>query len=146
VFCPDVPRRAPIGHEKPLILLQFLLQLSEGHIEKSKTGVPYRITDGKLYKDASPDARAFPAGRGDLRRTKATGVRSILGKEAATLLLGHASTDTTEIYLLDEVKETMKVAKQLDASQESEGVEAEEAKKPKKLKKRKKSRTPKKKG
>ena len=86
---PDVPRRAPIGHEKPLILLQFLLQLSEGHIEKSKTGVPYRITDGRVYKDASPDARAFPVERCDLRRTKATGVRSILGKEAAKVLLGH---------------------------------------------------------
>ena len=43
---------------------------------------------------------------------------------AAKLLLGHVSTDTTEIYLLDEVKESMKVAKQLDASQEpEEGVE-----------------------
>ena len=54
----------------------------------------------------------------DLRRSAATRVRSQLGKEAAKLLLGHVSTDTTEIYLLDEVKETMKVAKQLDASQE----------------------------
>ena len=27
---------------------------------KSKTGVPYRITDGRVYKGASPDARAFP--------------------------------------------------------------------------------------
>jgi hypothetical protein len=44
--------------------------------------------------------------------------RSELGKEAAKLLLGHVSTDTTEIYLLDEVKESMKVAKQLDASQD----------------------------
>jgi hypothetical protein len=85
----------------------------------------------------------------DLRRSAATRVRSKLGKEAAQLILGHVSTDTTEIYLLDEVKETMKVAKQLDASREAEGVEAEEAKKPKKPKKpkkRKKSRTPKKKG
>jgi integrase len=84
----------------------------------------------------------------DLRRSAATRIRSKLGKEAAKLILGHVSTDTTEIYLLDEVKETMKVAKQLDASREAEGVEAEEAKKPKKpkkLKKRKKSRTPKKK-
>jgi integrase len=55
----------------------------------------------------------------DLRRTMATGTRAILGKEAAKLLLGHVSTDTTEIYLLDEVKESMKVAKQLDASQEA---------------------------
>jgi len=54
----------------------------------------------------------------DLRRSAATRVRSELGKEAAKLLLGHVSTDTTEIYLLDEVKETMKVAKQLDASQD----------------------------
>jgi integrase len=54
----------------------------------------------------------------DLRRSAATRIRSELGKEAAKLLLGHVSTDTTEIYLLDEVKETMKVAKQLDASKE----------------------------
>ncbi len=45
----------------------------------------------------------------------ATGTRSILGKEAAKLLLGHVSTHTTEIYLLEEVQESMKVAKQLDA-------------------------------
>jgi len=60
----------------------------------------------------------------DLRRSAATRIRSELGREAAKLLLGHVSTDTTEIYLLDEVKESMKVAKQLDASQEpEEGVE-----------------------
>jgi integrase len=54
----------------------------------------------------------------DLRRSAATRIRSTLGKEAAKLILGHVSTDTTEIYLLDEVKETMKVAKQLDAAQD----------------------------
>jgi integrase len=52
----------------------------------------------------------------DLRRTAATRIRSQLTKEAAKLLLGHVSTDTTDIYLLDEVKESMKVAKQLDGS------------------------------
>jgi integrase len=49
----------------------------------------------------------------DLRRTKATGTRSILGKEAARVLLGHTKTDTTNIYLLDEVQEAIKVAKLL---------------------------------
>ena len=51
----------------------------------------------------------------DLRRTRATGTRSILGKEAAKVLLGHTKTDTTDIYLLDEVQEAMKVAKLLAA-------------------------------
>ncbi len=50
----------------------------------------------------------------DLRRTKATGTRSVLGKEAAKVLLGHTKTDTTDIYLLDEVQEAIKVAKLLD--------------------------------
>lgn len=49
----------------------------------------------------------------DLRRTMATGTRSILGKEAAKVLLGHAKTDTTDVYLLEEVKEAVKVAKLL---------------------------------
>ncbi len=49
----------------------------------------------------------------DLRRTVATGTRAILGKEAAKVLLGHTKTDTTEIYLLEEVQEAMKVAKLL---------------------------------
>jgi len=49
----------------------------------------------------------------DLRRSAATRIRSKLSKEAAKLLLGHVSTDTTEIYLLEEVQEAMKVAKQL---------------------------------
>ena len=51
----------------------------------------------------------------DLRRTMATGTRSILGKEAARILLGHTKTDTTDIYLLEEVQEAMKVAKLLDS-------------------------------
>ena len=52
----------------------------------------------------------------DLRRTTATGARSILGKEAAKVLLGHTKTDTTDIYLLEEVQEAMKVAKLLASS------------------------------
>ena len=51
----------------------------------------------------------------DLRRTAATGTRSLLGKEAAKLLLGHMKTDTTDLYLLEEVQEVIKVAKLLDA-------------------------------
>ena len=51
----------------------------------------------------------------DLRRTVATGTRAILGKEAAKVLLGHAKTDTTDIYLLEEVQEAIKVAKMLDS-------------------------------
>lgn len=49
----------------------------------------------------------------DLRRTMATGTRSILGKEATKVLLGHTKTDTTDIYLLEEVQEAMKIAKLL---------------------------------
>ena len=63
----------------------------------------------------------------DLRRSAATRIRSKLGKEAAKLILGHVSTDTTDPYLLDEVQESMKVAKQLDGAQETQ-----EDKKPKK--------------
>ena len=50
----------------------------------------------------------------DLRRTVATTTRSVLGKEAAKVLLGHTTTDTTDIYLLEEVQETIKVAKELE--------------------------------
>ena len=50
----------------------------------------------------------------DLRRSAATRVRSSLSKEDARLLLGHVSSDTTEIYLLDEVKETIKLAKKME--------------------------------
>ena len=50
----------------------------------------------------------------DLRRSAATRVRSVLDKDAANLLLGHVSTETTEIYLLDEVKEAMNVAMKLE--------------------------------
>ena len=49
----------------------------------------------------------------DLRRTAATKTRASLGKEAAKTLLGHAEQSTTDIYLLDEVQEAMKVAKAL---------------------------------
>ena len=37
----------------------------------------------------------------------------LVGKEAAEVLLGHAKTDTTDIYLLEEVQEAIKVAKML---------------------------------
>ena len=47
----------------------------------------------------------------DLRQTVATGTQAILGKEAARVLLGHTKTNTTDIYLLKEVQEAMKVAK-----------------------------------
>ena len=40
----------------------------------------------------------------------------MLGKEAAKVLLGHAKTDTTDIYLLEEVQEAIKVAKLLASS------------------------------
>ena len=53
----------------------------------------------------------------DLRRTTATGTRSILGKEAAKVLLGHTNTDITDIYLLEEVQEAIKVAKLLDTKE-----------------------------
>ncbi len=49
----------------------------------------------------------------DLRRTVATKTRAELGKEAAKTLLGHAEQSTTDIYLLEEVQEAMKVAKAL---------------------------------
>ena len=49
----------------------------------------------------------------DLRRTAATRVRATLSKDDARLLLGHVSVDTTNIYLLDEVKEAIKTAKRL---------------------------------
>ena len=52
----------------------------------------------------------------DLRRSIATGARSVLGKEAAKVLLGHTKTDTTDLYLLEEVQETMKIATLLDSS------------------------------
>jgi integrase len=51
----------------------------------------------------------------DLRRTAATRARAVLGKEGARLLLGHVNTDTTDIYLLEEVQEAVKVAKILDS-------------------------------
>ena len=49
----------------------------------------------------------------DLRRTAATKTRAVLGKEAAKTLLGHAEESTTDIYLLNEVQESIKVAKAL---------------------------------
>ena len=56
----------------------------------------------------------------DLRQTVATGPRSILGKEAARVLLGHTRTDTTDIYLLDKVQEAVRVAKQLADKRDQE--------------------------
>lgn len=49
-----------------------------------------------------------------LRRSAVTRVRAIPDKDAVKLPLGHVSADTTEIYLLDEVKEVRKVALKLE--------------------------------
>ena len=53
----------------------------------------------------------------DLRRSAATRVRAALSKEDARLLLGHVSTDTTDFYLLEEVQESVKLARKLEAAQ-----------------------------
>jgi len=49
----------------------------------------------------------------DIRRTAATNVRAKFGKQDAKTLLGHTKISTTEIYLLEEVQEAIKVAKKL---------------------------------
>ena len=80
------------------------------------------ITPGKEYKTTSLNNAIKRACKQagverftsyDLRRSSATRIRSRLDKEAARLLLGHVSTSTTDIYLLDEVREAMNVAKTL---------------------------------
>ena len=50
----------------------------------------------------------------DLRRTAATNVRAKFGKQDARTLLGHTKISTTEIYLLEEVQEAIKIAKKLN--------------------------------
>jgi hypothetical protein len=52
----------------------------------------------------------------------ATRTRSILGKEAAKVLLGHTETTTTDIYLLEEVQEAAKAAKRLATGTASLGA------------------------
>ena len=86
------------------------------------------ITPGKFY---TSDSLCHACKRGckragvdafvpyDLRRTMATETRSLLGKEAAKVLLGHTKTETTDIYLLEEVREAVRVAKQLARRQSS---------------------------
>ena len=64
---------------------------------------------------ADPESMDFVFTPCDLRRTAATRVRAALSREDARLLLGHVSADTTDIYLLDEVRETIKIARRLDA-------------------------------
>lgn len=58
----------------------------------------------------------------DLRRTAATKTRAVLGKGAARTLLGHTDESTTDIYLLDEVREAMKVAKALAEYEKKKNV------------------------
>ncbi|MCX5658224.1 MAG: tyrosine-type recombinase/integrase [Planctomycetota bacterium] len=50
----------------------------------------------------------------DLRRSTITRVRALLGKDAAATLAGHSDVKTTEIYLLAEVQEAVKAAKEID--------------------------------
>ncbi len=63
----------------------------------------------------------------DLRRTTATRVRSIFGKEAARVLLGHTKVDTTQVYLLEEVQESIRVAKMLAIGKETPRVVLEKS-------------------
>jgi integrase len=50
----------------------------------------------------------------DVRRTTITRIRAIAGKDVAALLTGHTRVETTDIYLLGEVQEAMKAAKEID--------------------------------
>ena len=88
------------------------------------------IKPGKFYSEAglanAMDRACVRAGIPrirpyDLRRTAATRVRAVLGKEDAAVLLGHTDTTTTDIYLLEEVKEQMRVAKLIDQMAEQPG-------------------------
>ncbi len=67
----------------------------------------FRIVTGggfvPAYKDDGYDALAINPGQ-------------YKDKFAAKVLLGYASTSTTEIYLLEEVQEAIKVAKLLSSS------------------------------
>ena len=54
----------------------------------------------------------------------ATRTRATLGKEAAQVLLGHTQTSTTDIYLLEEVQEAVKVAKSLASYASSSSVQS----------------------
>jgi len=83
------------------------------------------ITPGEQYnvnsfyhavKRACKRANITPFTPYDVRRTAATRVRASLGKDDAKMLLGHVSSDTTDFYLLEEVKESIKVAKRLEAA------------------------------
>ncbi len=83
-----------------------------------KPGVSYNVNS--LYhavQRACKRARVERFAPYDLRRTAATRVRAALGKEDAKILLGHVSTDTTEIYLLEEVQEGIKLAKRVEAAE-----------------------------
>ncbi|MHC5173184.1 MAG: tyrosine-type recombinase/integrase [Planctomycetota bacterium] len=81
---------------------------------KWKVGDAYNNSSLELAcKRACVKAGIEPFVPYDLRRTAATKTRASLGKEAAKTLLGHAEQSTTDIYLLDEVQEAMKVAKAL---------------------------------
>ncbi|MFC1637242.1 hypothetical protein ACFL5Z_20680 [Planctomycetota bacterium] len=67
------------------------------------------------YESGKRKAKALPtkALAEHYRQIKYTQLNSDVFKEAAKVLLGHAKTSTTEIYLLEEVQEAVKVAKLL---------------------------------
>jgi integrase len=84
-----------------------------------KPGEAYTATSFySAVRRACRRAAVEPFSPYDLRRSAATRVRAALSKEDARLLLGHASSDTTQIYLLEEVKESIKVAKRLEAAEQ----------------------------
>jgi integrase len=85
-----------------------------------KPGAVYTATSFySAVRRACKRAAVEPFSPYDLRRSAATRVRAALSKEDARLLLGHVSTDTTQIYLLEEVKESIKVAKRLETVEKS---------------------------
>jgi len=70
------------------------------------------LRDGRAHPDLSRADRLRRFLKPYLKWKVADFGADELGKvQDAKLLLGHVSTDTTEIYLLDEVQETVKVAK-----------------------------------
>lgn len=121
VYTPDHHKSAHHDRHRQIVIpraARELLDLTRpGYQWTNQIGNPWnRSTYSGAIRRACRRAGIPHFAPGHLRRSAATHARRLVGKEGVQRLLGHASGDTTEIYLGLDVIDAIEAARRLDES------------------------------
>lgn len=121
VYTPTHHKTAHHERERRIVIPEAARRLIEpipgGYWFVNTRGNPYnRTTYGAAIRNACRRHGLPHFSPGQLRRSAATHARRLVGKEGVQRMLGHASGDTTEIYLGLDVVDTIQAVRALDSA------------------------------